>query len=81
MNGKAAAAVNSDVRARWIEAGKRVAAGGESERIPCPENQDGYLEVRWVPFGARRVASTGFTILFVALIPNFSSAHASPFGG
>lgn len=42
-------AVNNDVRSRWIEAGKQVAAGGEHVRILCPQNQDGYLEIRWVP--------------------------------
>ena len=57
MEGKAVAAVDNDIRARWIEAGKRVveagrrvAVNGESERIPCPQNQDGYLEIQWVPF-------------------------------
>jgi hypothetical protein len=42
------AAVNEEVRARWLDAARRV-DDGERENLLCPEHQDGYLEVRWVP--------------------------------
>lgn len=35
-------------RAAWIEAASRVTAGDWKE-IPCPENEDDFLEVDWIP--------------------------------
>jgi hypothetical protein len=33
---------------RWIEAAKRV-SNGEREGIRCPENDDDFLQVEWIP--------------------------------
>ena len=41
----------SENRRRWIDAGKRVLQG-EREGILCPENQDGFLQVEWIPMSS-----------------------------
>jgi hypothetical protein len=43
------AAVSDESRSGWLEAARRVSRG-DRDNLLCPERQDGYLEVRWVPF-------------------------------
>ena len=43
------AAVNEEAWARWLEVARRVYNGERGENLLCPDHQDGYLEVRWVP--------------------------------
>lgn len=38
----------SEVRARWLEAARKV-YDGQREGLLCPENQDDYLNVLWMP--------------------------------
>jgi hypothetical protein len=39
----------ADTRARWLEVARQV-YGGQREGLLCPENQDAFLTVLWVPF-------------------------------
>ena len=38
-----------ELKRRWIEVAKRVVRG-ERDGIPCPQNQDEFVQVEWIPF-------------------------------